>query len=1095
MVKILEGSTGAADFARTLHDLTRRVQALERSTQASHTSIEGGAMDIYDETGELKGSVGVQPDGGVALVPVNPAPPPTPTAPVVEPVLAGLVVGWDGTWADAYDTPSDFALVQVHVGTAADFVPSLATQVAAITAQAGGSTTIALEGYAPRWVRLVGQNTGQATGPPSAAVPGTPRQAVGQDLLDGIIGEVKLAKDAVTSAKIALGAVTDAALAAGAVTMNALGGALADGVTQRYVDAMGDPKAWQVLNQAAGASWEHLPATDAPTGRTLARATGYTVVRGTVQVPYDPDVLYRISVRVRTLTGSASGTDTLYIGALGIAADGITLVNRNGANLYASGHYVAASNAVQPPSSGWRVYTGYLRGRAAPGASGTGGTATDPRAPGVMHADTRFISPLLFLNFASGTTGGSGVMDVDAVTIEVLKTGVVDSTNLVVGSVTTAALATDAVAAGKISADAVTAREIKAGAVNTVALAAGAVTTEKLTALAVTAEKIAALAVTAEKIDALAVTTDKLAVNAVTATKIAAGIIDATHVKAGALSADRLSIGTDGNLIADPSFEGATSVQRAEASPYWSIVSPGNDTPKALQVDATSATAVDRNLALTTAPAQPGQKVWLSADYLLSANWSGSRVVLFARWLDADGAIVGHSTISTSSPVRGSWQQLSGVPDAAAPAGTTQVRVFCATAASTVGTVTFDNVSCRIVLASSAAGARAELSPQGLQLFDDAGDEAVALMTGRPNYLTLSNAGRPVSTIDQNGDAGFSNLSVAGTLEIAGDPLSRILNQYGRGLVAVDYMATAVTAASTEYGYVELAFEADSSRMYRVVFDCYADPSEAGGEIVVALRDGGASTPSINSTQIQSVIRPCPTGRWDRIRLETIRSGAAFGAGLHRLLISFWVRDGPAGQTVRLFGAGPYPGIFYIEDIGPYVPETGVYNTGGGTATPTKKNYTKTYAASWSGSYANRSSYNSYYGNQCIQGYYSSTNGMQAALIGFPAALTSDLSGAVIRKVELYLYYEHWYYNSGGTAVIKAHKHASRPSTFSCDSEFITIPWSRNQGKWVDITSVFDSTSWRGVALDPNSTTQTYYGRARGVGQTYPPQLRVTYTK
>ena len=80
-------------------------------------------------------------------------------------------------------------------------------------------------------------------------------------------------------------------------------------------------------------------------------------------------------------------------------------------------------------------------------------------------------------------------------------------------------------------------------------------------------------------------------------------------------------------------------------------------------------------------------------------------------------------------------------------------------------------------------------------------------------------------------------------------------------------------------------------------------------------------------------------------------------------------------------------------------------------------------------------------------------------------------------------------------AVIKAHKHTSRPSTFSSDSESQTVSWARNEGKWVDITAVFDSTSWRGIALDPNSTSSTTYGRARGFGQTNAPKLRVTYTR
>ncbi|WP_328491181.1 hypothetical protein [Streptomyces zaomyceticus] len=848
MVEILETGTGAQALARTLHEHEMRLRAIERSAQAAYTSIEGGTMDIYDEEGQLKGSVGVQPDGGVALVPVNTDPPPTPMPPTVEPVLAGLVIGWAGTWDDSYATPTDFALVQVHVGPAADFTPDLSTHVATITAQLGGTVTVAVEGYTPVWARLVAQNTAQITGPPSAAVQGTPRQAVGQDLIDGIISEVKLATDAVTAAKIALGAVTEGAIADNAVT------------------------------------------------------------------------------------------------------------------------------------------------------------------------------------------------------------------------------------AGKIL--------------------AGSVTTAHLTALAVTAEKIAALSITAEKIAALSVTADKLAVNSVTATKIAAGVIDATHVKAGSLTADRLSIGTDGNLIADPSFEGETSVQRVAAVPFWSIVSPGNNTPKALRVDATNATPVDRNIPLTLAPAQPGQKVWLSTDYLVSADWVGDRVSFFAQWLDTNGLSLGHSTISTSGPVvRGTWQRLSGVPDSAAPAGTVHLRISAATAASTAGTVTFDNCSGRIVMASGAVGARAELSPRGLQLYDDEGEEAVALVTGRPNYVTLSNSGLPVATIDQNGNAGFADLAVAGKLTIGGDPIEEHLTLGARGLVAVDYAATSINASTTDYGFLELAFNAEGARMYRVVLDAYADPSVAGGELVLTLRDGGNATPTISSLQIQSAIYPMASANFHRVRIETIRSGWSFGVGLHRLLTTFRVQSGPAGQTVRLFGGSNHPGLFYIEDVGPYLAETGVYNSGGGTATAPKQKLTKTYAATWSGSYSNRGSYNSYYGNKCMQGYYSSTNGIQASLIGFSSALATDLAGATINKAEVYLYFDHWYSNSGGTAVIKAHKHTSRPGTFSSDAEAQSIAWGKNVGKWVDITAVFDSTTWRGIALDPNSSSSAYYGRARGYGETYPPQLRVTYTK
>ena len=228
MANQLDSRVQAQRFAKVLDEMDRRIKALERAAQAGHTSIEAGALDIYDEDGLLRGSVGVQPDGTVAVVPVNSAPPPTPTSPVLEPVLSGLLVAWDGGWADAYDTPLDFARVQAHVGPTADFVPDDSTLAATISNRAGGMTTIALPAYDPVWVRLVGVNTAEITGPAGAAVQGTPRQVDGPDLsalLDladwlkdesipgsklvrETIGADRLAANSVTAGKIDVNAVT-----------------------------------------------------------------------------------------------------------------------------------------------------------------------------------------------------------------------------------------------------------------------------------------------------------------------------------------------------------------------------------------------------------------------------------------------------------------------------------------------------------------------------------------------------------------------------------------------------------------------------------------------------------------------------------------------------------------------------------------------------------------------------------------------------------------------------------------------------------------------------------------------------------------------
>ncbi|MFD7334940.1 hypothetical protein ACFV98_02905 [Streptomyces violascens] len=819
MATFLDNQSDARRMAALLAEYDRRLQALERTTQASRTSIEGGALPIYAKDGTLRGSVGIQPDGTVAVVPHNSTPPPTPTTPTVEPVLAGLVINWDGLFADSYTTPADFSHIQVHLGGAADFTPDAGTLAATITGARGGTVTVATASYAAVHVRLVAANTAGQPGPPSASVAGTPRQVDGPDL-------------------------------------------------SKLLDL---------------AVW--------------------------------------------------------------------------------------------------------------------------------------------------------------------LKDGSIPGSKLVAQTIGADLLAANAVVAGKIDAGAIKARE--------------------------------------------------LAAQSVEATHIRAGQIEATHLKAGAITADKLALGTTGNVIPDASFEGEVTAARVAESggSLWAVVSGGNNSAKSLQVSAAASEPTTRGLRLVSVPVLPGEALYLAVDYQCSTDWAGESVKVYAHWVDGAGKeMEAWGVVEAKPPVRdGTWQRLAG--QVKAPDQAVRANVAVETFASTAGTVRFDNAEARPVIGGRDAGARAELSPQGLRLFDRDGQEAVALTADRPNYLTFASAGTPVATIDQRGSAGFQDLAVAGSLSVGGDPLTRILDRLPRGIQAIDYQASVITSTGTEMGFVELAFNSEPGRTYRIVLDCFCDPSVAGGELQIRFRDGGASTPSITSPQMQWGVWPMRSDDWMRVRLEHVFRGDDLMPGLHRFLSTFRNVNGPGGQTVTLRGHDTGLGLMYIEDLGPHVPETGIYNNGGGTTTRPVQQYTRTYPAAWSGSYANRGSYNSYYGNAMMQGYISSTNGTQASLVGFPSSLTSDLSGAKIQKAELFLYFEHWYYNDGGTAVIKAHSHAARPSSFSCDSQSMAVGWGKNVGKWVDITSIFDSTSWRGIALDPNNTSLSYYGRARGYGQDNPPQLRVTYTK
>ncbi|MGI5337649.1 hypothetical protein ACQEVS_09760 [Streptomyces sp. CA-181903] len=861
----LDAQVQARQMARLLADLDRRLRGLERTSQAAYSSIEGGALEVYDDEGVLRGTVGVQSDGTVGVVVHTAEPPPVPTAPVVQPALAGLTVVWDGQWDDADTTPLDFSRVQIHLGPSQDFTPGPQTLTGSITNTSGGGLTVAVDGYEPTWVRLVAVNTAEVPGKPSAAVQAAARKAAGQDLLDGIVTDLKIAEQAVTGAKVAAGAVGPEALANAAVT------------TEKIA--------------AAAVTAQHIAAA--------------------------------------TITGS----------------------------------------------------------------------------------------------------------------------------HLVAGTIQAEQLAADAVAAGKIAADSVTGREIRA----------------------------------------LAITTDKIAANAVSAGCIQAGAIEATHLKAGAITADKLSLGVNGNLLPDSSFESGYIADRLTGRTDAAVMPTGNRSARALAftLDATEG----RTLEYESYPVTAGERYWTAYDAKAGSDFTttGPPVQMALQWLGAGGKLLATAAATAEHlAADDAWRRESAVliapPEAAACRPVLQVPPGR-------GVVWFDNVELRAVLSSATGGERAEISPEGLRIYDAEGEEAVCLVGGRPNYLSLAADGSPVATIDQHGNAGFQDLAAAGRLSVGGDDLQTILDRLPRGIVAQSPITTSVSTSGTEMGLMELAFDCDSSRTYRIVLDCYSNPSAVGGELQLRLRDGGEGAPTIRSAQLQSAIHPIAGPNWARVRMELVKQGYELGDGVHRLLTTFNNANGPSGQSMSLFGNEIYPGHMYVEDLGPTLESTGVYNRGGASTKPPSKTYTKVYDATWSGTYANRSSYNSYYGNKMVQGYYSSGTGTQAALAGFGANVASDLAGAKLLSAEVYLYFETWYSNSGGKAVIKSHSHKARPGGFSTDPKAVTVGFAKNEGRWVNITSIFDPSWFRGISLDPNNTSSTYYGRARGVGETNSPRLRLKYVK
>jgi hypothetical protein len=144
-------------------------------------------------------------------------------------------------------------------------------------------------------------------------------------------------------------------------------------------------------------------------GKALRTTSKAVWITSNANIPFDPDRLYRIRTRVRKISGT---TRDIYVGLMGYAADGTTIVDRNGTAVAADANFVALKGTIS--STSWATYQGYVKGVAATGTASA--PVTDPSAPAVLHEDTRYFRPFLALSQGAD----DGIQEIDYITIEVL---------------------------------------------------------------------------------------------------------------------------------------------------------------------------------------------------------------------------------------------------------------------------------------------------------------------------------------------------------------------------------------------------------------------------------------------------------------------------------------------------------------------------------------------------------------------------------------------------------------------------------------------------------------------------------------------------
>ncbi|MGW6021277.1 hypothetical protein [Streptomyces sp. NPDC055099] len=187
------------DIGARLARLEKLVQTMIRSPKLVNASLEDGAVDVYDENGSLRAVIGQQPDGTSGVTAINGPRPAMPSPAVVEPVLGGMRITWDGAFTDGQPAPLDLSRVQVHVLSSPTGQPDLRWPTTTIEAASGASVTVAVNHYGPVWVRLIAVNTSGISSPPSAPVEVSARRAASEDLGQGVVRRDHVAAGAITA--------------------------------------------------------------------------------------------------------------------------------------------------------------------------------------------------------------------------------------------------------------------------------------------------------------------------------------------------------------------------------------------------------------------------------------------------------------------------------------------------------------------------------------------------------------------------------------------------------------------------------------------------------------------------------------------------------------------------------------------------------------------------------------------------------------------------------------------------------------------------------------------------------------------------------
>lgn len=401
------------------------------------------------------------------------------------------------------------------------------------------------------------------------------------------------------------------------------------------------------------------------------------------------------------------------------------------------------------------------------------------------------------------------------------------------------------------------------------------------------------------------------------------------------------------------------------------------------------------------------------------------------------------------------------------------------------------------IIAGPVLGTHAEMNASGFKVFAEDPETGLPYETVRmgvadtSDLLSITNSvGESVINLDSLGTIAGKSVEAENTLYYKGEELSSYVGSRPRGMAAWAQVEikTNMAVSNGTVGLFELAWDGGDipGRMYEFNVNTFIVNASAAGTVGMRLfftTDGSA--PTINSPTMQyNYIRTSAAGF---VSLGGSRIVGSNNGNYIRVLVALYASSGVVA-TVTLDPNQTHL-LATVMDLGESMPPTGVASTGGGTpysgstvAPPTIAKVTKTLEYGYTSvkSYLPNNSQYQYNIGKAYQGLSPAGYGNLRSIYSFNQDFVGLLNGATIEGVWIYIYFEHWYYNAGGSAIIRLHNQSGAPSTYTgvTGNGFTSSGWPKAAGRWVSVPSNlwagFASGAYKGFALIGDSSYGTY---------------------